>query len=667
MSNFNVVAKNPDLFLVCGLGSLGQNCVISLKEFGCKVIAIDRELPPKWEIPNLEELLEELIIGDCQDLDILIKAKIKYCRSILIVTSDEEANAETAIAAREVNQKIRIIMRSSQEKLNELLSQQLGNFFADEPAHLTALAFALGALGNETVGLINLDGQRLQVIQRQIKAEESWSNTRKIWELNSYNRLILAHYSLSVPLTSNFHQWNSEVILRPGDTLVYIEKVEEFSLVSSRPAKKVPRLVKFYQRLTTEAKQLWQFSFLRKIRSVALFSGAVVLLLLVIGTILFDEYSPGTNWVYAFYATTILLLGGYADLFGELQPISEIPGWLQLFSLSLTVIGTIFVGILYALITENLLSSKFELVLNRPPIPTEGHLILVGLGKVGQRVAGILQDLKESLVAISFSQDVDRTNLPNIPLVIANLQEALIQAHFDKAKSVIITTDNEMFNLELALTTRNLNPNSHLVIGTYKQGVSHQLTRLLSDTKVIATYNVAAEAFAGAAFGENILSLFRHNNQTVLTTEYHIEADDTLNGLLISEVNYGYEVVIILYQSESNLSVLIPSEDTRLHVGDRIVVLATVKSLQRIERGDIQILPRCWQIQVEKALYQDAIFDGGNIISRITGCTLAFAREFMNNLPQLLPIPLYQHQGERLVRELSKAQVRAYLINSSDT
>ena len=191
--------------------------------------------------------------------------------------------------------------------------------------------------------------------------------------------------------------------------------VEEFNLARSPKVKKVPPLLKFYQRLVTEVKQLWQFNFVRKIRSIAIDSGVIVLLLLTLGTFLFDEYSPGTNWLYAFYATTILLLGGYADLFGELQPISEVPGWLQLFALILTIIGTVFVGILYALITENLLSSKFELVLNRPAIPTEGHLILVGLGKVGQRVAGILQDLKESLVAISFNQDLIKPIYPIFP------------------------------------------------------------------------------------------------------------------------------------------------------------------------------------------------------------------------------------------------------------
>lgn len=653
-----------NMFLICGLGSLGQNCVVALKEFGVPVIAIEQQIPPQWEINNLEELLDNLIIGDCRNREVLQRAKIDQCRSILIVTSDEEINIETAIIAREINSNIRIIVRSSQENLNQLLQQQLGNFFADDPAHLTASAFALAGLANEAIGFFKIDGQRLQIITKTIKAGDRWSDLRKVHEMNTSKRRVITHYSISAPLFCDFNQWNSEITLRPGDTIVYVEIVEEFSPRRQRQTRRLPRLINFWQSFLGEIQQFVRFNFLRQIRSIAIVSGMIIIILLIVGTFLFQKFYPDTNIIYAFYATAILLLGGYADLFGQLEPIANIPGWLQLFALSLTVIGTVFVGILYALITDNLLSSKFQLILNRPPIPSQEHLVLVGLGKIGQKVAGVLQELKESLVAISFNTDFERTNLPNIPLVIDNLQQALNKANFQQAKSIIIMTSNEMLNLEIALTARKFNPRSRLVIGSYKQGVSSQLSRILDNTQVIATYTVAAEAFAGAAFGENILSLFRQNNQTILITEYQIEADDTLNGLIISEINYGYKVMVIVYQSSDNNSpVYIPVEDIRVCPGNRLVVLATTDSLQRIEKGEIELSSRCWQVYIEKALTESALFNAANTISRITGCDIGLARNLVNNLPQVLPIPLYRHQAERLVRELKKCLVQSYLEN----
>ncbi len=87
-----------EYFIICGLGSLGQHCVVSLKEFGVKIVAIEQRVEIDWEIESLRDLLDDLIIGDCRHNDILHRAKIHQCRAALIVTTDEQVNMETAIA-----------------------------------------------------------------------------------------------------------------------------------------------------------------------------------------------------------------------------------------------------------------------------------------------------------------------------------------------------------------------------------------------------------------------------------------------------------------------------------------------------------------------------------------------------------------------------------------
>jgi Trk K+ transport system NAD-binding subunit len=86
-------------FLVCGLGSLGQYCVVALKEFGVQVIAIEQQLSPNqdWEITELPTLLEKLIQGDCRHKNILQQAQFDRCRAALLVTNSEKVNTETAI------------------------------------------------------------------------------------------------------------------------------------------------------------------------------------------------------------------------------------------------------------------------------------------------------------------------------------------------------------------------------------------------------------------------------------------------------------------------------------------------------------------------------------------------------------------------------------------
>jgi hypothetical protein len=74
------------------------------------------------------------------------------------------------------------------------------------------------------------------------------------------------------------------------------------------------------------------------------------------------------------------------------------------------------------------------------------------------------------------------------------------------------------------------------------------------------------------------------------------------------------------------------------------------------------MLPRCWQVQVDKALTKDAVFEGPRVIMCISGCGINTATQLMHHLPGVLPVPLYKHQAQRLVRELGKVQTLAHLI-----
>lgn len=91
--------QSSEFILVCGLGGLGQQCVRYLKEFGVKVIAIEEAPGTTWDMPELPTLLDELVIGDCRQLEVLQRAKITQCRAILLVTSSETVNVQAAFVA----------------------------------------------------------------------------------------------------------------------------------------------------------------------------------------------------------------------------------------------------------------------------------------------------------------------------------------------------------------------------------------------------------------------------------------------------------------------------------------------------------------------------------------------------------------------------------------
>ena len=679
-----------DRFLVCGLGSLGQHCVANLKTFGVAVSAVDLTKPNDWEVPNLPNLLEKFLIGDCCNASVLEQAGVRQCRAILLVTQNERVNLEAALTARVINPSIRLVMRSDKQNLNQLLGQQLGDFAAFEPTQLSATAFALAAFGEELLGFFRLGEYRFQVVKQQITPDHPWCDKLCIHEVNTRTRQVLRHipsgqadfppnwwgeadspYSPS----AQFHTWLPNATLRSGDIVVTLKT--EFAL-NHIPRTKIRRsgwrFERFWRRIrqikgwrwkavSRSVGQFWRSRIYKhQIRRVAILCGIIVAFLSIAGALLFRFHYPNQalTLLDAFYATIVLLLGGYGDLFGDLPPNQQIPWGLRLFSLGLTLAGTALIGVLYALLTEKLLTLKFQFLTRRPPAPLQAHVVVIWLGRVGQRVAAVLQELKQPIVGVT-RQELEPDILPQMPLITGNIGNALTMANLPQAKSVVAVSDDEIQNLEMGLMAHRVNPDCRLIIRTYDQRFSDKVAKLFPYAQVLCASALSAEAFAAAAFGENVLSLFRLYYQTILVTQYTIDAQDTLNGLLMSEIAYGYGVKPILHQRLStDPPKAMPPDDIRLQVGDRLIILASIRGLRRIEQG--QLAERQWQIRVEEARTHDARFDGAGEIARMTGYDIGAARKFMTQLPQVLPQRLYRHQALRLVRKLIKLRVKAQVL-----
>lgn len=664
-----------DQVIICGLGSLGQHCAVQLKEFGVRVNAIEINLAKDWQIPAVLHLFDQVWEADCRQTEWLEKAGVRDCRAILFVTDNERANIEAAFAARLLNPKVRLVVRSAKHNLNELLSEQLGNFVAFEPTQLSAPAFALAALDERILGFFELNEQLFQVLQHSIDPGHRWCGTRYLHELNGRTRRVLSHRPAASRTNHQgqfkaFYLWQPNTKIEAGDVVITIEASHggatdwlpaEADLESrEQPSSKLSKLREKLQKLTLAEAIAWvqrSMSAEHQLRRLALVCGLTVLVLLIVGTFLFWQFYPDASLINAFFATMVLLLGGYGDRFDDFGLDVPVPGWLRLFGLTLTLAGTAFVGVLYALLTEKLLTLRIMFLKRRLPIPERNHVVVIGLGRVGMRVVGLLRQLHQPIVGIKEEALDSELTLP-IPVITGNINSALSQVNLSNARSVVAVTDDEMENLEWGLRVHAANPESRMVIRTYDQRFSDRLAQLFPYAQVLCASALSAEAFVAAAFGENVLSLFRLDQQTILVTEYTIEADDTLHDRLLADIAYGYEVLPLAYwRAGQELATFMPSDDLRLHVGDRLVVLATIGGLKRIEKGETA--PRRWQVRIEQAITDNAIFDGAAELALITGCGIETARAVMADLPATLSLRLYHHQAHRLVRKLRRTQVIA--------
>jgi len=653
-------------FLVCGLGSLGQQCVLALQQFGVNIWAIEKVDPGSYEVPHLPDLLDQFVIGDCAYAPTLDNLNLSSCRAALLLTSTEQVNIETALLIRQRNSRTRLVVRSGKQILNQLLAEQLGNFIAYDPLDLPAQAFALAALGSGTLGFFDLDSQWLRVLQVQLGPHHPWLHNFQLQNLQSRSRRLLLHQPVLESCPQAFHCWDGETRPQLGDRLIYLELLDQWSLnplgSSKALSNRQTKLKGILARLNPSWSRLQSWKLALQARPVILWALGAVLGLVLMGTFLLHVALPGSSGSSAFYRTAILLLGGYGDVFEQLETAPENAWLLQPVALLLTLMGTAFVGILYALLTEKLIASKFQFIRKRLPIPTQNHVIILGLGRVGQKVAQILTRWKQKTVGITLSGDIDPYILPDVPIISDSVAASLSRANLKTASSVVVATDDDLLNLEVALMTQRENPRANLVIRTGKEGLSQGLMGLLPQANILETYRLAAQVFVGAAFGENILHLFRLPAQTVLVTEYQVEARDTLCNLMLADVAYGYGVVPILHQNTRREATFLPSDDVILRDGDRLVVLASIASLKRIEVRDLNV--KNWRIQIDKIGLQTAEFAeaGADILSLISGCSPVEAHQVMAQTPQILSKPLYRPQAQRLQRALKRMQISSTLL-----
>lgn len=641
--------NKADKIVICGLGSLGLQCAALLKEFGVDVIGVDAAPPPAGVDQGA---LDQIVIGDCSRSEVLKRAGVAACRAVLIMTTDERSNIAAAFAARRVNPGARLIIRSAQQKLNRLLAERLGNLVAVEPHEFSARAFAVASLGDSTKAKFDLNGTKVQVVTHVVQ-QGDWRRGRVTADLNSLNRRVIGHVAGGRTLVDMFALQGSDAAIQAGDILTFIECGDVLKEERSTHSKE-----KKTKRVDFAALAQNALSWLKAAPKAAFVSLLIVLGLAAGGILLYRAENPDISWFDAINVSTVLAVGGFDNVFGSLKAPFPISPGLYAYSLLTKISSAIFLGIVFATFTERILGARFQIAARRPKAPTEDHTIIVGMGPIGQNIAAMLQ--KWGLPAVGISeQPIAEDVLRNLPIKFGPVQDVLTRVNIASARSVVVVGDDQVANLETALLARSLNPNCALVFRAADPDLAASVAALIPDSMGISEYDLAAQAIAGAAFDETMLTAFQLAGRYVLVTQYIVMPGDTLIDRQLAHMAYGYGAVPILHE-RGLAGQLNPSDDIRLEAGDRLVVLATVDTLRRIEHGELA--PPQWRLVIESCPSSDSAFEAGNSISRIAGCDLSFARKAFSGLPRELDIPFYRQQGVRLVRELAKVKVVARLV-----
>ncbi|GFM98098.1 potassium transporter TrkA [Streptomyces fulvorobeus] len=443
--------------------------------------------------------------------DVFEEAGIERAAALALVYEDDERNIRAALTARRLNPRLRLVIRLYNRKLGQHLETLL-----DQAAVLAMPGLDQAALDASTTVLSDADtaapalaATALSGSSRIIQAEGLLLRAAerpppRPGETADPGLCTLALLSSTTHDPAGAEGSDSSgaegpqllpdaasVTAAPGRGTIVLEHISQADAV--RPA----------QRMGGRGAPLSQV-FSRRLRwSAAGVAAAVVAL--AVASVLTTGYHP----LHAAYLTLL-------DLFAMGDPALDGSPGRQIIQLLSGLAGLMLLPLLVAAVLETFGSLRTTSSLRRPPRGLSGHVVLLGLGKIGTRVLVRLRELNIPVVVVE--EDPEARGVPlarslHVPTVIGDVtQEGVLEAaKIHRAGALLALTSVDTTNLEATLYARSVKPDLRVALRLYDDEFATAVYRTLRTahpqalTRSRSVSHLAAPSFAGAMMGRQIL------------------------------------------------------------------------------------------------------------------------------------------------------------------
>jgi voltage-gated potassium channel len=272
-----------------------------------------------------------------------------------------------------------------------------------------------------------------------------------------------------------------------------------------------------------------------------------------------------------------------------LQPLGDFPQHfvLQLFHFIMPLIGIIilaqgltdFIGLLF---NRKARTKEWEMAVAST---MNNHIVLVGLGHLGYRVAQKLYEMGESIVVVEINLGTHTTVAARemgIPVIQSDARHpgALEAANIKDARTIILASQNDAMNLQIALKARSLNPKIQVVIRIFDEEFAHSLQDQFGFIALSAT-EMAAPVFAAAAAGADVTNPISVEGQLLGLARLTINESSKIANKTIGFVEDTYHLNVVLLRHDHQ-SEMHPTDSSPICVGDTLAVLGGPPQLSRL-------------------------------------------------------------------------------------
>lgn len=298
----------------------------------------------------------------------------------------------------------------------------------------------------------------------------------------------------------------------------------------------------------------------------------------------------GASWIEAAYMTFITMTTvGYGEVY-PLSPMGRVFTMITGFAgiASLFYVFGVFMDYLVEMGTSG---ERRKRQMEKLAAAMSGHVILVGLGRVGHQAAEELTQGREPFVVIESDPERVAWALEHGYTVIegdATEDEVLKKAGIERAKGLIAATGDDAGNLFIVLSARSLNPKLYIVARAEEASVIPKMKKAGAN-RVIDPYAIGGRRLANLVLHPAVVDFLettlRRGGAPISIEDIIISEDSPLVGRSIAELNlnrrYGVVVLAVIRGKETLVS---PPAEYVFQPGDQIVIMATVEQLERFVR-----------------------------------------------------------------------------------
>lgn len=473
--------------------------------------------------------------------DALSEAGVERAAALALVYDDDETNIRAALTARRLNPRLRLVLRLYNRRLGlhieELLDQTAAlatgsggatgsGFDASttvlSDADTAAPALAATALAG-TSKVLQTDGLLLRAVERP----PAWPGVTADRGLATL--ALLSPAGNDPAGADNSESSGDQGPLLLPDAAAVRDATGRGSVVLEQVSYSGPSLP------DGRGVMPWFASlFSRRLRwSLAGIVGCVVALAVALWLV------TGIHPLRAFYLTLL-------DLFAIDDPaIGESVGR-QILQLLSGLVGLLLLPVLLAAVLEALGTFRTASALRKPPRGLSGHVVLLGLGKIGTRVLTRLRELQIPVVCVE--SDPEARGLATarrlrVPVVLGDVtQEGVLEAaKIHRADALLAVTSADTTNLEAVLYARAVRPDLRVVLRLYDDDFATAVYRTLraahpgASTRSRSVSHLAAPAFAGAMMGRQILGAIPVERRVLLFAAVDVGGHPQLEGKTVGE------------------------------------------------------------------------------------------------------------------------------------